>query len=212
MRVGSIGSFGAYSAPKNNVKQQNNPPSFKADVRIMPTQFWSPEEMPPEHALQIIEILKHAKTAYKNLGSDNLLIQIQPVMDTSEGKSKKNIGCGIDMFYGFKDAETARKEILENRKKDDYQQHADYLKGLKDRDPQIMEDLKTVEKVSTDSFRLKRRNIFYKSLMDNFDDDMKSIIKYSKYHVPGKSEDIKFTDEYDPYTYEPDPWWIKAMG
>lgn len=212
MRVGSIGSFGAYSAPKNNVKQQNNSPSFKADVRVIPTRNWSPEEMPPEHALQIIKILKYAQTAYKDLGSDNLLIQILPVMDTSEGKSKKNIGWGIDMFYGFKDAETARKEILENRKKDDYQKREVDLKGLKDRDPQIMENLKTVEKVSTSRFRLKRRNIFYKSLMDNFDDDMKSIIKYSKYHVPGKCENITFTDEYDPYTYEPDPWWIKAMG
>lgn len=90
MRVSSIGSFG-YSTPKTASKK-NQPqlknPAFKADVKV--TQFsFSEEEMPEEQAKPLLRALVHAKTAYKNLGSDNILITLKPFTN-GETKSKKN--------------------------------------------------------------------------------------------------------------------------
>lgn len=115
MRVSSIGSFG-YSSPKfapQKHQSRPNAPAFKADVRV--TQFsFSEEEMPENQAKSLLSTLVHAKTAYKNLGSDNILIILKPFTN-GETKSKK-IKSNIRITAVYKDAKKALDEIKENVK------------------------------------------------------------------------------------------------
>lgn len=115
MRVSSIGSYG-YSSPKfAPQKHQSHPnaPAFKADVRV--TQFsFSEEEMPENQAKSLLSTLVYAKKAYKNLGSDNILITLKPFTN-GETKSKK-IKSNIRITAVYKDAKKALEEMIENIK------------------------------------------------------------------------------------------------
>lgn len=98
-------------APKlqNNNKKQNT--SFKADVKIEPASFWK-DEMPESHAVEIRKLLERAKTHYKNIGNDNMIITVKPA---TNGKFKESkIKSFFKFSYGFKDPEKARKDILRN--------------------------------------------------------------------------------------------------
>lgn len=178
MRVGSIGSLGAYFASNNNVKkQQKNSPSFKADIRIEKNEMFSNKHMPDEHGINMLKLLTYAQTAYKDWGSDNILITLKPKVNGEKGN---NTVSNIEIKSMYKDPELGRKEILENIEnnpsEDGYDNWEDIV-SLRKREPEIMARLKNIENdgdlFSTASYKDRDRKMPDKELLDK---EMKLII------------------------------------
>lgn len=173
MRVGSIGSLGAYSASNNNVKkQQNNSPSFKADVRIVKDESFQNKHMPDEHGINMLKLLTYAQTAYKDWGSDNILITLKPKVNGEKGK---NAISNIEIKTMYKDPELARKEILEYAEKNpsdggDFRKET--IEALKKREPGAMARLKNIFVVgqifTTASYKDRDRKMPDKEMLDDW--------------------------------------------
>lgn len=104
MRVGSVGFFTAH---KNNNIQ--NKTSFKADVRIAGGFNYSGNEMPEEQARPLFQSLVHAMNAYKDKGSDNILLYLKPVF--TPGSWTKKPKTDIQILALFKNPDVAIKEV-----------------------------------------------------------------------------------------------------
>ena len=98
MKINPISTYSS-NYKKNN--KNNLKTNFKADVRIVPKTFHN-NEIPDEH-LDIIEnIFKSIDGKFKNVGSDNILILLEP-WTNGETKSRK-IKSNIMVKGMFKDA------------------------------------------------------------------------------------------------------------
>ena len=112
MRINSVSN---YTYTYSNNKNKNVKNNFKADVRIEPTIF-SDKELPEEHLTAIKEIIEVIPEKFKNVGSDNILVILEPY--TNGETKKKKIRTDIKVKAMFKDVEKAKTELLEYTKKE----------------------------------------------------------------------------------------------
>lgn len=167
-----------------------NNPSFKADVRV---DYESLKSFPEEHQKLIRPILDHAKTAYKDLGNDNMLFSIKPVV--TPDKRPKDRFYGISITRTFKDSEAARTSILENNDKDFSHLNRPDINKLRNKDPEIMQRLKIQKETGT---RFIPQRLLPQELISLLDSDMEDAVKSMTYSVP--KEIVKYkpvSDNYD---------------
>lgn len=154
MKVGSIGSYYApkvkrsqagSSAVSNN--NQNNP-AFKADVRIMRCEvegFGRPKQLTYNEICQMNSLLKYAATAYKNKGTDNDIIVIEPYV--AENRKTKGEVFDLKITAMHKDIEKGRRKILDHRctytgSTDEDKRYRSLMQALADKDCLAMDTLK----------------------------------------------------------------------
>lgn len=140
MRVGSIGS--SY-VPQINAKKEKNKPAFKAEVRIIKRQSFRNKDLPDDHGINLVKMTKYAETAYKDYGSDNILLIIKPTVNEDGG----NIVEDMEISAVYKDLDIARIEILEEAQKNPPRKGSEEeaeINGLKNYDKGTMARLNTV--------------------------------------------------------------------
>lgn len=154
MKVGSIGSYYAPKVKRNQAgssavsnNNQNNP-AFKADVRIMRCEvegFGRPKQLTYNEICQMNSLLKYASTAYKNKGTDNDIVIIEPYV-TENRKTKGQI-FDLKLTAMHKDIEKGRRKILDNRcpctgSTDEDKKYRTEMQAIADKDCLAMEALK----------------------------------------------------------------------
>lgn len=115
MRIGYINSF---STPKVNEKNLKSTPmkpskanmSFKADVRIADMCYFNNNSVTDEQVNKMENLLEWAKNAYKDWGSDNLLIVLTPVI---RKRFLAKDALDIAVTAAYKDPERAKKDAIE---------------------------------------------------------------------------------------------------
>lgn len=177
---------------KNSVNQNTfyNNPSFKADVRV---DYGALGGFPEAHQKLIRPVLDHAKTAYEDIGNDNMLFFIRPIV-TSDWRPKNRF-YSIAIKKTFKDPETARTSILENNDKDYPNANRPDIEKLRNRDPEVMQRLK-LQKETCVQFMPQR--LLPNELIRHLDDYMKAASINMTYFVPEEkpAPSQRVTDEH----------------
>lgn len=198
MRVSPIRS--GYSSKINsqsrkvsrNTASQNtfyNNPSFKADVRV---DYEPLNNFPEAHQKLIRPILDHAKTAYKDLGNDNMLFFIKPIV-TPDKRSKDRF-YSISIKKTFKDTETARTSILENKDRDFPNTSDPDIPKLRNRDPEVMQRLKIQNEITAG---FTPQSVLPDELIRKLDSTMEAAVKNMSHFVP--KEEIKYKPVFENY-------------
>lgn len=170
---------------RNSINQSTfyNNPSFKADVRV---DYKPIDSFPEAHQKLIRQVLDHAKTAYKDLGDDNMLFFIRPIVATN-WRPKNNM-YSIAIKRTFKDAELAGTSILKNNDRDFPNDDDPDIEKLRNKDPKVMERLKMQKETCVQFMPLY--NIPHE-LIRHLDDDMEAAVRKMTYGVP--EEPKKYT-------------------
>ena len=205
MRINPISTYSS-NYQKNN--QNNLKTNFKADVRIVPKTFHN-NEIPDEH-LDIIEnIFKSIDGKFKNVGSDNILILLEP-RTNGETKSRK-IKSNIMVKGMFKDAERAQKEMLEYIEKNQLEDKYGYIKELAKNGSKLKDYLSDlfircnsvvrfedivvnnkVNKINVPTQKMVERTIYeFIEGMQKFIPDKEDITKEYKFVNKSKNEDYE---------------------
>lgn len=117
MRIGSIGTHGistSYYSDKLHQKQTKMYPNFKADVRIADGIHIDGEVLPEAQAKPLLQSLVHAMTAYKDWGSDNILVYLKPVIEP--GSWMKKPRANIEVLAMYKDPAIEVQKLKEDLK------------------------------------------------------------------------------------------------
>ena len=110
MKIGSISFLGVSNTYKrNNNKNVNYTPSFKADVRMARGINLDGNDISSEQVKPLFQALVGALTAFKNVGSDNILIYLKPVF--TPGSFLQKPDANIEVLGMYKDTNKAVKEI-----------------------------------------------------------------------------------------------------
>ena len=160
MRINSISSYtpNYQKYNKNNLKT-----NFKADVRIVKTYF-SEHSMPDEHSNTINSIFKSIDGKFKNVGSDNILILLEPHVN-GETKRRK-IKSDIMLKAMFKDVHRAHKEILDYTKRNQLEDEYRYLKELEKDESKFQIYLSRLSDVFTSDTVLGDEDIYVDKIKD----------------------------------------------
>lgn len=115
MRIGYINSLCPPKTHKKDLKSTPVKPSktnisFKADVRIADKCYLDNNSVTDEQINKMENLLEDAKTAYKDWGSDNLLVVLTPII---RKRFLAKDALDIAVTAAFKDPERAKKEAIE---------------------------------------------------------------------------------------------------
>ncbi len=160
MKINPISTYSSNYQRNNKNNQKTN---FKADVRIVNTYF-SEHEMPDEHFNTINSIFKSIDGKFKNVGSDNILLILEPYTngETKRRKIKSNI-----MVKGmFKDVHRAHKEILDYTKRNQLEDEYRYLKELEKDESKFQAYLSRLSTVFTSNSVLSDEDVYVDKIKD----------------------------------------------
>lgn len=114
MKIRAISNFSTKKVSPKNINSTPMKPAFKADVRIA-DKYYDNDSVSDEQVNQMERLLEEAKTAYQDIGNDNLLVILSPVI-RKRFLAKDAIDIAAVAVY--KDTEKARLDIIEQLKSD----------------------------------------------------------------------------------------------
>lgn len=198
MRLGSVSPISSFGFSKANnqssQKQVQHSPSFKADVRIARGTNIDGEALPEEQAKPLLQSLVHAMTAYKNLGSDNILIYLKPIIEP--GSWSKKPRANIEVTAVFKDPALEVQKLKEDLKNnpDKVRKALIYFEDGPEKEKEINELKRNPEKKLED-FRVENfHSTVYESCCEKditvtperLDHRIKSVVDRMTNYIPSK--------------------------
>ena len=160
MRINPISTYSSNYQRNNKNNQKTN---FKADVRIVNTYF-SEHEMPDEHFNTINSIFKSIDGKFKNVGSDNILLILEPY--TNGETKRRKIKSDIMVKGMFKDVHRAHKEILDYTKRNQLGDEYRYLKELEKDESKFQAYLSRLSTVFTSNSVLSDEDVYVDKIKD----------------------------------------------
>lgn len=114
MKIVSINNFAVRKPTPKKVNSTPMKPAFKADVRIS-DKWYSNNSVTDKQINEMERLLEDAKTAYQNIGNDNLLVVLAPVI---RKRFLAKDALDVAAVAVYKDPEKARLDIIEKLKKE----------------------------------------------------------------------------------------------